>query len=154
MRRGILVRLASILFVPALMWGQGSVLTVAPVEKIHAKRNDVVSVKMNAELREGYHVNSNKPNEEYLIPIKLTWAAAPLQVEEVVYPAAQIVKSEFSDKLSVYSGKFELITKMKVPANAAAGPVLATGKLRYQACNDRMCLPAKTVEVPLTIYIQ
>jgi Disulphide bond corrector protein DsbC len=149
------VRLVSVLLVPVMMWGQGNVLTVAPVEKVRAKRNDAVAVKVSAQLRDGYHVNSNKPNDEYLIPIKLTWQAAPLQVEEVVYPTAQTVKSEFSEKpLSVYSGTFELITKMRVPGNATAGPVLATGKLRYQACNDRMCLPPKTVEVPLTIYIQ
>jgi len=106
-------------------------------------------------LRDGFHVNSNKPNDEYLIPIRLTWDAAPLQVEEVVYPKPDTVKSTFSEKpLSVYSGTFDLVSKLKVPANATAGPVLATGKLRYQACNDRMCLPPKTLEIPLTVYVQ
>jgi len=131
------------------------VLTVAPVEKVRGKRNDVVSVKVSAELRSGFHVNSNKPADEYLIPLRLTWQATPLQVEDVEYPKAESVKSDFSDKpLSVYSGKFDLITKMKVPGTATAGPVLATGKLKYQACNDKMCLPPRTVEVPLTIEIQ
>jgi len=131
------------------------VLTVAPVEKVRGKRNDVVSVKVSAELRSGFHVNSNKPADEYLIPLRLTWQAAPLQVEDVEYPKAESVKSDFSDKpLSVYSGKFDLITKLKVPATATAGPVLATGKLKYQACNDKMCLPPRTIEVPLTIEIQ
>ncbi len=149
------MRLASVFLLPAMIWGQGSVLTVAPVEKVHGKRNDVLAVKLLAQLRDGYHVNSNKPNEEYLIPIKLTWQAEPLQVEEVAYPKAHAVKSGFSENpLSVYSGAFEIVTRMKVPGNAPAGPVLATGKLRYQACNDRMCLPPKTVDVPLTIYIQ
>jgi hypothetical protein len=140
----------------AACWGQGSnVLTVAPVEKVQAKRNETVPVKITAQLREGYHVNSNKPNDEYLIPIKLTWQAAPLEVEDVAYPKPETMKSTFSEKpLSVYSGTFDLISKLKVPASATAGPVLATGKLRYQACNDRMCLPPKTLEIPLTIYIQ
>lgn len=138
-----------------VVWAQGSVLTIAQVEKVRVKRNEVVSVKVSAELRNGYHVNSNKPADEYLIPLRLTWQAAPLQIQDVVYPKAESVKSDFSEKpLSVYSGHFDLLTKMKVPGNATAGPVLATGKLRYQACNDKMCLPPKTVEVPLTIEIQ
>ena len=153
MRR--VVKLAAVLAFGALAWAQGPVLTVAPVEKVRGKRNDVVSVKVSAELRSGFHVNSNKPADEYLIPLRLTWQAAPLQVEEVEYPKAESVKSDFSDKpLSVYSGKFDLITKLKVPATATAGPVLATGKLKYQACNDKMCLPPRTIEVPLTIEIQ
>ena len=153
MRR--VVKLAAVLVFGALAWAQGPVLTVAPVEKVRGKRNDVVSVKVSAELRSGFHVNSNKPADEYLIPLRLTWQAAPLQVEEVEYPKAESVKSDFSDKpLSVYSGKFDLITKLKVPATATAGPVLATGKLKYQACNDKMCLPPRTIEVPLTIEIQ
>jgi DsbC/DsbD-like thiol-disulfide interchange protein len=140
----------------AAAWGQSSnVLSIAPVQKVQAKRNETVPVTIKAQLREGYHVNSNKPNDEYLIPIRLTWEAAPLQLEEVVYPKPEEIKSAFSEKpLSVYSGTFDLVSKLKVPANATAGPVLATGKLRYQACNDRMCLPPKTVEVPLTIYVQ
>ena len=149
------VKLAAVLACGALAWAQGPVLTVAPVEKVRGKRNEVVSVKVSAELRSGFHVNSNKPADEYLIPLRLTWQAAPLQVEEVEYPKAESVKSDFSDKpLSVYSGKFDLITKMKVPSTATAGPVLATGKLKYQACNDKMCLPPRTIEVPLTIEIQ
>ena len=149
------VKLAAVLACGALAWAQGPVLTVAPVEKVRGKRNEVVSVKVSAELRSGFHVNSNKPADEYLIPLRLTWQAAPLQVEEVEYPKAESVKSDFSDKpLSVYSGKFDLITKLKVPATATAGPVLATGKLKYQACNDKMCLPPRTIEVPLTIEIQ
>ena len=149
------VKLAAVLFVPALMWGQQpGVLTVAPVEKVRAGRNQEVSVKITAELKPGYHVNSDKPGDEYLIPLKLSWQAAPLEVDKVVYPPAQSAKFDFSEKpLSVYSGNFDLITKMKVPANAAAGPVLATGKLRYQACSDKMCLPPKTIDVPLTIEI-
>lgn len=142
---------------PLLSLAQGSagVLTVAPVERLKLKRNESASVKVRLQLKEGYHLNSNKPNDDYLIPLRLTWNAAPLQVEEVVFPKPLSEKYSFSEKpLSVYSGEFEIITKFKAPANAPGGPVLGTGKLRYQACNDKMCLPPKTIDVPLTIEIQ
>ena len=63
-------------------------------------------------------------------------------------------KYRFSQKpLSVFTGDFQIITKFKVAANAAAGPATLTGKLRYQACNDSMCLPPKTLDVSLQVEI-
>ncbi len=153
-----MVKFVALALASAALWGQAGqtgALTVAPVEKVRGHRNEVVTVKVSAQLRPGFHVNSDKPGDEYLIPLKLTWQAAPLTVEGVAYPPAKSEKFEFSEKpLSVYSGNFDILTKMKIPANATAGPALATGKLRYQACNDRMCLPPKTIEIPLTIEIQ
>ena len=36
-----------------------------------------------------------------------------------------------------------------MPASAPAGLGAVNGKLRYQACTDKMCLPPKTVDVRL-----
>ena len=119
------------------------------------KRNATAIVKVHAQLREGYHVNSNTPAEDYLIPLKLTWNAAPLEVAGVEYPTPKMEKYQFSPKpLSVFSGDFEITTKFNVPAKAPNGPAILTGKLRYQACTDKLCLPPKTIDVPLTVDIQ
>jgi thiol:disulfide interchange protein DsbD len=144
---------ASLSFTPRLS-AQGNVLTVAPPDKVTAKAGTVVSTKLVAQLRSGYHCNSDKPSDEYLIPLKLTWTAAPLEVAEIAYPKPQMEKYSFSEKpLSVYTGDFEIVTKFKVPASAPPGPAVLTGKLRYQACTDRMCLPPKTVDVSLPITV-
>ncbi len=138
-----------------LLFAQTNVLTVAHAEKLRAKRNETVTAKVRFQLTPGYHCNSNTPSDDYLIPLKLTWKAEPLESPEVTYPKPQMEKYEFSEKpLSVYSGEFDVTTKFKVPAGAPPGPAILTGKLRYQACNDRMCLPPKTIDVPLTVEIQ
>ena len=138
-------------------FGQNNVLSVAPPEKVVVKAGASGQLKTSLDLRSGYHCNSNKPTDEYLIPLKLTWASGPLESPEVIYPAPQMERFSFqapSDKpLSVYSGKFELITKFKVASSAMAGQVVATGKLTYQACTDRLCLPRKTVDVSIPIDI-
>ena len=152
MARALLV----LALIPACLPAQSNgVLSVSPVERVRAKRNDSATVRVHIQLQPGYHANSNTPNDEYLIPMKLTWAADPLKVEETVFPKPRLEKYPFSEKpVSVFSGDFEIVTKFKVSANSASGPALGTGKLRYQACNEKMCLPPKTVEVPLTIEIQ
>lgn len=143
----------ALLLAPAFLLGQSSnALSIAPPEKIVAKIGAETAVKLKLDLREGYHCNSNKPSDEYLIPLKLTWNPGALESPEVSYPQPRMEKYAFSDKpLSVYTGSFELVTKAKVSASAMPGQVIATGKLRYQACTDRMCLTPKTIEVSVPI---
>lgn len=119
-----------------------------------AKVGTTVEAKITAQLRTGYHCNSNTPSDDYLIPLKLTWGPAPLTASGVVYPKPQMEKYAFSDKpLSVYTGDFDIVTKFKVSDSAVPGPAVLSGKLRYQACTDRMCLPPKTVDVSLPVEI-
>ena len=107
------------------------------------KRSAAVQVKIPVTVKDGYHVNSNKPSEEYLIPLKLTWTQlGSLEGGTVTYPKPMLEKYEFSETpLSVFTGGFELVANFKVAANAPAGPGAVTGKLRYQACSNRACYP-------------
>jgi hypothetical protein len=64
-------------------------------------------------------------------------------------------KYEFSPKpLSVFTGSFVIATSFKVSLKATPGPALVSGKLRYQACNDKACFPPKTVDIKLPVSIQ
>ncbi|MGH9718619.1 MAG: protein-disulfide reductase DsbD domain-containing protein, partial [Bryobacteraceae bacterium] len=48
---------------------------------------------------------------------------------------------------------FEVTTKFRVPATAMSGPGQIAGKLRYQACNDKVCLPPKTIDVKVPVVV-
>lgn len=120
-----------------------------------AKRGAVAQASIRISVQNGFHVNSNAPNESYLIPLRLTWTPGPLAAVEVSYPKPRDEKYEFSAKpLSVFTGDFNVIVKFKTPANAAAGPGVLLGKLRYQACSDKECFPPKTVDVKLPYQVQ
>lgn len=145
---------AALLFLPSLT-AQTNLLTVEPPQAVPAKRGASVQAKVKVVLQPGYHANSNTPSEDYLIPLKLTWDKGPLESPVVAYPKAQMEKYEFSDKpISVFTGNFELVTTFKVAANAAVGPTVMAGKLRYQACSNKACFPPKTVEVKLPVQVQ
>ena len=55
--------------------------------------------------------------------------------------------------LSFGKGNFQLGAKFKVPLTAITGPAAMNGKLRYQACNDKMCLAPKDLDVNVQIDI-
>lgn len=138
-----------------LLLAQSSVLTIPPLERVAARRGGTFTGTLTAELRSGYHVNSNTPADEYLIPLRLSWSSGPLQVEQVLYPKAQLEKYEFSPKsVSVFSGIFNVETRFRVPASAHPGLITVAGKLRYQACNNKECLPPKTIDVQLPVNIE
>jgi hypothetical protein len=127
-----------------------NVLTVTPPEKIAGKKNEVVTADFTLQLRNGYHVNSNIPADEYLIPLRFTWNEGAAQAGEVTFPKPQMEKYQFSQKpLSVFSGDFKAQTRFKLLSTG-----VVTGKLRYQACNDRACLPPRTVEIKVPVEVR
>ena len=130
-------------------------MSVDEIQTAHVKRNETFTQKVGLELKPGFHVNSNVPVDVFLIPFRLRWVSGPLDTVQVSYPKAEMQKSAFSDKpISVFTGKFEVQTRFRVPADATAGNGSMLGKLRYQACTDKECLPPKTIDVHLPVDIR
>ena len=126
-------------------------LSVEPPQKLVIQRGQSATIKLQARIDPGYHVNSNKPHEDYLIPMRLSLTADPLVVESVKYPAGHDEKYTFSEKpLSVVTGNFEVLVTIRAPQNIEPQMYVLLGKLRYQACSDKACLAPKTVEVRIT----
>jgi hypothetical protein len=131
-------------------------LKVGEPAKVAAARGAAVEAKIPITVDPGFHVNSNHPSEDYLIPLKLTWTSlGALEGGQVSYPSPTMEKYEFADKpLSVFTGAFSLTANFKIAANAPSGPGVATGKLRYQACNSNTCYPPKTADVSVPYQVQ
>ncbi len=134
---------------------QGNYLTVAPPQKIVVKRGDAAETRLAVHVQNGFHVNSNTPTEDYLIPLKLQWEPGALASAEIVYPKPEMEKYSFSDKpLSVFIGDFLILVRFKAGADTPVGPGSITGKLKYQACNNTTCFRPTTVEIRLPFDIQ
>lgn len=103
----------------------------------------------------GYHINSNRPSEKYLIPTALKLDRMPgLTVTVVRYPKAKLQKFSFSDKpLSVFAGKAVLKFTARALASLPPGNHTLKGKLTLQACNDQLCLRPQTVDVDIPIEV-
>jgi len=117
-------------------------------------RGRAFDVAVVSEIMPGFHVNSNKPSEDYLIPTQLLPALpAGFKVLRTTYPAGKLIKFEFSEKkLSVYEGTFKLRMRIQAPAGAPLGKTALPLTLRYQACNDFACLPP--VKIPVALEIE
>lgn len=106
-------------------------------------------------LEGGWHVNANKPLEDFLIPTELALEGLPdVSVAGVVYPEHKLFKTKFQEQpLAVYEEKFVVGAVLEVTAGAAAGPRTIKGTLTYQACNDTQCSPPKDIPVEVAFSV-
>lgn len=107
------------------------------------------------DIARGFHMNSHKPSDQYLIPTTLT-PQVPVGIEllDTIYPAGKLEKFAFSpDKpLDVYTGSVTLRLRLKAQSTAPPGSTTIPMTLRYQACNDSSCLPP--VKVPVNVRFE
>ena len=146
--------LVASLFLPGLTFAQAGsqIVTIAAPSKIVAKRGGSVVETLQVTVQSGYHVNSNQPKDEFLIPLKLSWVRGPLATHQIVYPVPGETKVG-DQTLEVFTGTFPLKTEFTVPPQAAPGIAIMQGTLHYQACDSVSCKrPASvTVQVPVTV---
>ena len=148
-------RLSRLVFLaPMLLGAQNELLTVT-TQPVTAKKAEPFVAQLNVQLKPGLHANTNTPNDELLIPLKLTIDKGGFDVVKVDYPAGKNEKYSFSDQpLNVYSGAFQIAVTLKAQPGTAAGLAMAGGKLRYQACSETMCFPPKTVDVRIAVDLR
>ena len=104
---------------------------------------------------EGWHIQSHTPSFEYLIPTELELELPDGFAEpQLTYPDHKMWQSGFeAEPLAVYDGQTILIAEIEIPADVQASSLELEVTLRYQACDDRVCVaPTKatqTVTLPL-----
>ena len=126
-------------------------VTAAPPAPVTAKAGESFEIPLTVRIRSGYHINSDQPLENYLIPTQLAWDAPGFTTVGTRFPEAELVQYEFSDgPMSVFSGEIRIVTTIKAP-KTLDGPATLQGKLRYQACNDKSCLAPTSVDVEAVV---
>jgi hypothetical protein len=152
-----LLVVVGLLSLPALAQGSAKVVKVSPGESVYQiKRGGTTQIAVKIDIDEGYHINSNRPAEKYLIATSLKLdRAAGLTTTPVMYPRAKLQKFEFSQKpLSVFEGKTVLKFTAHALTSLSAGPHALTGKLTVQACNSQQCLRPQTVDVSIQLNVE
>ena len=128
----------------------------APVGKVQVKPGGSTTVQMDFRVGTDFHVNSNRPHSELLIPTQLKLTAnQPVSVPTVKYPAGEDVSFPFApgEKLSVYSGDFSISAVVKAAPGAQAGEYPVTGELHFQACDRSACYPPRTTPIKFTVSV-
>ncbi len=112
---------------------------IGSVDKM--KPGESYPVAVEIEIHQPYHINSNQPTEDYLIPTTLDLKTPEgITVGRIKYPAAEMKTFAFSEQpLSVYTGKVYIFTTLTLSPDFAQNEIPLEGTLGYQACDDQTC---------------
>jgi len=107
------------------------------------------------EIAPHWHVNANPPSPDYLIPTTVTLkGAAGVTAGHVTYPPGRPVRLAFDENaLSVYSGSATIRVALAAARGAANGTRRLAGTLRFQSCNDEVCLAPASVPFTLEVTV-
>lgn len=112
-------------------------------------------VAVELDIKESWHINSDKPKDDYLIASLLEVKSDNnFELTSILYPDAKDIKFDFSDSpVSVFEGKIIVGGIIKVSKTAQLGTYNIPVVFNYQACNNQSCMPPMTVEDTLAIEI-
>jgi DsbC/DsbD-like thiol-disulfide interchange protein len=131
-------------------------VTSLPVSKISVASGRPARVHLRFKIADGYHINSNQPGSELLIPTKLQLnPPTDIGVGSITYPKGHelILAVAPDEKLNVYTGAFTIAAKVSATRTASPGRYKVHGQLKYQACNDRSCFPPKLAPVEFEVRV-
>lgn len=119
-------------------------------EQVSLPAGRPAAVALHFRVAQGLHINSHTPSDDFLIPTTFSIPAGNgARLENASYPSGTTMSfpADPKTRLNVYTGDFIIETRLV----AAAGNHLVQGRLRYQACDQRQCMPPKTITVAIDV---
>ncbi len=130
-------------------------VTAMPPKPVAVKAGGDATAELVFEVKPGFHINSNKPGSELLLPTVVTLEPPTnVGIAKVQYPPGLEQSFPFSpdEKLNVYTGDFTVNALVIAAKNTPPGRYRVHGFLRYQACDDRACYPP--AQLPIAFDVQ
>jgi DsbC/DsbD-like thiol-disulfide interchange protein len=120
------------------------------------QRGRTVQGTIVIDIPSGYHVNSSRPLEKFLIATQLQIEAPKgIRVGPILYPRPLLRSLKFSkSKVSVFEGRTTIRFSVTVPRNFTGNSAELKARLRFQSCNDDLCFPPQTREVKLWLNVE
>lgn len=112
-------------------------------------------VALTVALPKGLHVQSDQPRDPSLISTVLTIEApAGITVRQLVFPHPADFKQEGqAEPLAVFEHEFVVGAELDVAGSVPPGDFVIPARLRYQACDDKVCFRPITATTQWTLRV-
>jgi thioredoxin:protein disulfide reductase len=142
---GLLAGLAVLAFTAPAM-AQPPRATVTPFVESDAVAGSTIRLALSVSLPEKLHVQSDRPRDPTLIPTVLTVEVpGGVRVTNLIYPEASDFTLEGeTEPLAVFDNQFVVGAEVQFDRGVAVGDLTIPGRLRYQACDDKVCFQPRT----------
>lgn len=152
----LLVATAACAWSQDLTGPKGPSVSILPTPVTSVTAGAPGKVSLHFRVVRGFHINSNTPRSEFLIPTVLKLdAPTDIVVGKITYPTGQDMSFPFApdEKLSVFSGDFTVGVVVRPLAHVIPQKYVFRGRLKYQACDNAACYPPKQLPVQFEIKV-
>jgi thioredoxin:protein disulfide reductase len=153
----IAVALAILLAAPLPAFAQlrGIKADLIPVVASDAPAGGRVRAAVQVRVPEGFHLQSNAPRDPSLIATTLVAdTTGGITAVEVVFPkTTDFIVAGLNEPLAVFEHEFPIGIEFEVAPGTPPGPIDVAGRLRYQACDDKVCFAPSVSAVTWTINV-
>jgi thiol:disulfide interchange protein len=155
--RGLAAAIALLVVAPALALAQfrGPRAELTPFVESEVRAGGTGRAAVEVRLPQQLHVQSNAPRDPALIATELTFnTPAGVRATEIVFPKpTDFEQAGLPQPLAVFEHEFAIGVQFAVDEGTAPGTIDVPGRLRYQACDDKVCYPPQTGEVRWTLTV-
>ena len=132
---------------------QVDVEPIVETDGVHAGTSPRAVVQVR--LQQGFHVNSNEPLEQYLIPTSLEFVPlSGVNVSGLSYPEPiHLVTGGSETPLAVFENEFSIGVAVDLDPALANGEHVLLGQLNYQACDDKVCYRPDKLPVQVALNV-
>jgi thiol:disulfide interchange protein len=114
-----------------------------------------VRLALELTIAEGLHAQANHPRDASAIPMRLSIDTPDgVAYQDVAFPPSIDFRIQGFDELApVFTGKVLIGARVAIAADRAPGPLPLPAHLRYQACDDKLCYPPKTIDTVWNLQV-
>jgi hypothetical protein len=134
------------------------VAVTVQAEDVRVAAGGTAEARVTVRIRRGFHLQANPAAEEFLVPLAVELPdRPPVRVGPPVYPPGRPHRLRGATfELLTYEGAATVRVPLRVERDGAGGHeevVVLVGRVRYQACDDRVCLRPSTAALRLAVRV-
>lgn len=153
----ILIQLLGLFFLfNTVVFCQSSIVKVNfKKDTLRVSNNEEFDVVLKTSIKNHWHINSDNPNDELLIPTEIFSKNKKFEIVKIVYPESKEFKLPYAEKpVPVFEGDFDIIVKIKCAAEIKTGEYELPIEFSFQTCNDRTCMPPASMIKKLKVEVE
>jgi DsbC/DsbD-like thiol-disulfide interchange protein len=115
-----------------------------------------VALELEANIAQGWHIYSLTQKPGGPIPLRISVSGAPdvsIRARIAAPKPVWTYDKNFGLETELYSGRSRFSVPVGVPAESRSGTRRIRVEARYQACSDKLCLPARTEKFDVTLQV-
>lgn len=128
-------------------------ISIGRIRPVTVEKGKTVEAVVPIRVAPGMHVQANPASNPQLIPTKLEMPGVKgLTAGNPKYPPGKSYRLQgAAAELATYDGRFEIRVPLTLTGKMESPDVVLTGKLKYQACNDKICFFPTTTPVHIPV---